>query len=158
MTPASPAMTDAPASARAAVGSVAIVADDLTGAADSAVQFARAGWAARLALGESVAQHGDDGSVVAIVTDARAQDPDEARESTRAAVARAVADGDDRLFVKIDSTMRGTVQEQVEGALAAWATREPGAVAVVCPAYPAMGRTVEGGHLLVDGDHAAATP
>ncbi|WP_445442126.1 four-carbon acid sugar kinase family protein [Clavibacter sp. km1a] len=151
MTPASPAVTVPAAGTRTSVGSVAIVADDLTGAADSAVQFARAGWAARLALGDAVQQHGHDGSVIAIVTDARAQDPDEARESTRAAVARAVADGDDRLFVKIDSTMRGTVQEQVEGALAAWASREPSAVAVVCPAYPAMGRTIEGGLLLVDG-------
>lgn len=151
MTPASPALADPAAPTRAPVGSVVLVADDLTGGADSAVQFARAGWAARLALGATVARHGDDGSVVAIVTDARAASPDEARGSTRAAVARAVADGDDRLFLKIDSTMRGTVQEQVEGALAAWSAREPDAVAVVCPAYPAMGRTVEGGLLLVDG-------
>ncbi|UKF30272.1 four-carbon acid sugar kinase family protein [Clavibacter phaseoli] len=151
MTPASPALADPAAPARVPVGSVVLVADDLTGGADSAVQFARAGWAARLALGATVARHGDDGSVVAIVTDARAATPDEARGSTRAAVARAVADGDDRLFLKIDSTMRGTVQEQVEGALAAWSAREPDAVAVVCPAYPAMGRTVEGGLLLVDG-------
>ncbi|PPF66315.1 serine kinase [Clavibacter michiganensis] len=135
----------------APVGSVAIVADDLTGAADSAVQFARAGWAARLALGPAVAQHGADGSVVAIVTDARAASPDAARTATRAAVARAVEVGDDRLFLKIDSTMRGTVHEQVQGALAAWESRAAGAVAVVCPAYPAMGRTIEDGHLLVDG-------
>jgi uncharacterized protein YgbK (DUF1537 family) len=151
MTPASPALVDPVAPPRLPVGSVVLVADDLTGGADSAVQFARAGWAARLALGTTVERHGDDGSVVAIVTDARAATPDEARDATRAAVARAVADGDDRLFLKIDSTMRGTVQEQVEGALAAWAAREPDAVAVVCPAYPAMGRTVEGGLLLVDG-------
>ncbi|WP_317231318.1 four-carbon acid sugar kinase family protein, partial [Clavibacter sp. MX14-G9D] len=88
---------------------------------------------------------------MAIVTDARAQAPDAARTATRAAVARAVEVGDDRLFLKIDSTMRGTVHEQIQGALAAWEPRAAGAVAVVCPAYPAMGRTVEGGHLLVDG-------
>lgn len=152
MTPAPAARTtDAAIGTRAPVGSVAIVADDLTGAADSSVQFARAGWAARLALGATVAQHGAEGSVVAIVTDARAATPDAARAATRDAVSRAVAVGDDRLFLKIDSTMRGTVHEQVEGALAAWEARAPDAVAVVCPAYPAMGRTVEGGHLLVDG-------
>ena len=158
MTPASPALADPAAPARVPVGSVVLVADDLTGGADSAVQFARAGWAARLALGATVARHGDDGSVVAIVTDARAATPDEARASSRAAVARAVADGDDRLFLKIDSTMRGTVHEQVEGALAAWSSRESDAVAVVCPAYPAMGRTVEGGLLLVDGVGVETTP
>jgi len=151
MTSTSPAVTHPASPMRAPVGSVVLVADDLTGGADSAVQFARAGWTARLALGTTPAQHGDDGSVVAIVTDARAAAPDAARESTRTAVARAVADGDDRLFLKIDSTMRGTVPEQVQGALSAWEAREPDAVAVVCPAYPAMGRTVEGGQLLVDG-------
>ncbi|WP_199689812.1 four-carbon acid sugar kinase family protein, partial [Clavibacter lycopersici] len=134
-----------------AVGSVAIVADDLTGGNDSAVQFARAGWIARLALGDAAEQHGADGSVVAIVTDARALAPERAREATAAAVSTAVENGDRRVFLKIDSTMRGSVADQVDGAIRAWSAREDGAFAVVCPAYPAMGRTVEAGRLLVDG-------
>ena len=138
--------------------SVGIVADDLTGANDSAVQFARAGWIARLALGDIANVGGagatgrrDSGSVVAIVTDARAQSPRDAHESTVAAVAALADSGVGRLFVKIDSTMRGSVAQQVAGALEGWQDVHPLAFAVVCPAYPAMGRTVEGGRLLVDG-------
>lgn len=128
-----------------------IVADDLTGAADSAVQFTRAGWTARLALEGDAPAAVDDGSVVAIVTDSRALDPDGAHGVTAAAV-RGLADaGTERVFVKIDSTMRGSVAGQVRGALEAWRERHPAAVAVVSPAYPSLGRTVEAGRLLVDG-------
>lgn len=135
----------------AAVGSVGIVADDLTGANDSAVQFARDGWVARLALGDVANVRGASGSVIAIVTDARAQSPDAARAGTAGAVTALAAAGISRLFVKIDSTMRGTVTDQVHGALDAWGAQHPRAYAVACPAYPAMGRTVAAGRLLVDG-------
>jgi uncharacterized protein YgbK (DUF1537 family) len=131
--------------------SAGIVADDLTGAGDSAVQFATLGWQARLTLGGSFAVTVRPGSVVAVVTDSRAQQADAARLSTSGAVTALMGAGIDRLFVKIDSTMRGSVANQVHGALDAWTQRHPDSVAVVCPAYPRMGRTVEGGLLLVDG-------
>ena len=47
--------------------------------------------------------------------------------------------------------MRGSVPGQVAGALAAWRQEHPTAFAVVCPAYPAMSRTVVANQLLVDG-------
>jgi uncharacterized protein YgbK (DUF1537 family) len=128
-----------------------IVADDLTGATDSAVQFAREGWAARLALTMPSAGSAGPGSVVAVVTDARAQEAATARANTSAAVVGLRNSGAQRLFIKIDSTMRGTVIDQVLGALDGWASEHPDAVAVVCSAYPAMGRTIEGGHILVNG-------
>jgi uncharacterized protein YgbK (DUF1537 family) len=65
--------------------------------------------------------------------------------------------GADRVFLKIDSTMRGSVRGQVAGALAAWQTRHADARAVVCPAYPAMGRTVESNRLLVNGEPVERT-
>ena len=65
--------------------------------------------------------------------------------------------GVDRVFLKIDSTMRGSVQGQVAGALAAWRTRYPDARAIVCPAYPRMGRTVESNRLLVNGEPVERT-
>ncbi|GAB2983556.1 four-carbon acid sugar kinase family protein [Frigoribacterium salinisoli] len=128
-----------------------IVADDLTGAADSAVQFTRAGWTARLALGGDAPATVDDGSVVAIVTDSRALDPGAAHAVTAASVRDLAAAGAGRVFVKVDSTMRGSVADQVRGALEAWREQHPAAVAVVSPAYPSLGRTVVGGRLLVDG-------
>jgi uncharacterized protein YgbK (DUF1537 family) len=128
-----------------------IVADDLTGATDSAVQFARDGWEARLALAMPSAGVARPGSVVAVVTDARAQPAETARSSTARAVTGLRDAGVRHLFVKIDSTMRGSVIDQVNGALDGWSSEHPDAVAVVCSAYPAMGRTVEGGHILVNG-------
>lgn len=137
--------------------SVGIIADDLTGAGDSAVQFAEAGWQVSIALTDSVAV--DPGGVIAIVTDARAQPFDVARLATQSAVASLRKAAIDRLFLKIDSTMRGSVDAQIRGALTAWAEVKPDAegggeqkpFAIVCPAYPGMGRTLEVGRVLVDG-------
>ena len=140
---------------------VGIIADDLTGAGDSAVQFAEAGWQASLALTESVGVN--PGGVIAIVTDARAQPFEAARLATESAVATLRAAGIDRLFVKIDSTMRGSVDAQIRGALTAWAEvqgemqaevqndAEQRPFAIVCPAYPGMGRTLQVGRVLVNG-------
>ncbi|WP_185202242.1 four-carbon acid sugar kinase family protein [Glaciihabitans sp. INWT7] len=131
--------------------SAGIVADDLTGAGDSAVQFSSLGWQTRLSLGDPSGITATPGSVVAVVTDSRAMQADAARVCTADAVRALMGAGIDRLFVKIDSTMRGSVDSQVRGALDAWTNRHPDCIAVVCPAYPGMGRTVESGLLLVDG-------
>ena len=132
--------------------SAGIVADDLTGATDSAVQFAQDGWAARLALTVPSAGSGRPASVVAVVTDARAMPGPDAQEATATAVASLLDSGVERLFVKIDSTMRGSIPEQIAGALGAWSRKHEDAIAVVCSAYPTMGRTVENGHILVNGE------
>lgn len=134
-----------------------IVADDLTGATDSAVQFAREGWTARLALTAPSVGSAEAGSAVALVTDARAQPATTARAGTAAAVLALRASGTERLFLKIDSTMRGSVIDQILGALDGWTREHPDAVAVVCSAYPAMGRTIVGGRLLVNGDGVHTT-
>ena len=124
---------------------VLVLADDLTGASDTVVSFARSGWSALLSLAggwrERPAQ-----DAVALSLDTR-RDPEAAAITARAAHDLA----GDRLYLKIDSTVRGRVAEQVAGALAGRRRTRPGSFAVLCPAYPAMGRTVEDGHVLVDG-------
>ena len=53
---------------------------------------------------------------------------------------------------KIDSTLRGHVGAEVAAALAAYrALRHPDAIAVIAPAFPAMGRTTKGGRQYVHG-------
>lgn len=135
---------------RSAPRIVGLVADDLTGAGDSAVHFARAGWRARLMLREC-SRPADDGTVVAMISDARAMPERAARLRTEQTVRALRELGTDALFVKIDSTMRGSVRAQVAGALRAWRESFHDAFAVVCPAYPAMGRTLVDGRVLVDG-------
>ncbi len=134
---------------------VGVVADDLTGAGDCVVQFARAGWRSHLALGQALPA--GERTAVAVVTDARPLDDDDAARATADAVRSLASAGSQRLYVKIDSTMRGSVAGQVAGALAAWRDQVPGAFAVVCPSYPALRRTVSGGVLLVDGAPVATT-
>jgi uncharacterized protein YgbK (DUF1537 family) len=141
---------------------VGLVADDLTGATDSAVQFAEAGWTAsveRVLLRQQDELSGDRPAVIAVATGVRAAAAAHAADRTASAVRRLSARGVDRLFIKIDSTIRGSVAGQVRGALSAWT---PGGrpTAVICPAFPELGRTVVGGAVLVDGipvsDTAAA--
>ena len=119
---------------------VGLVADDLTGATDSAVQFAEAGWAAHLLRGPDAELADGPGhpgpTLLAVVTGVRAAADDVAADRTAAAVHELAARGCERLYVKIDSTMRGSVAGQLRGALAGWADTRAGAVAVLCPAFP----------------------
>ncbi|MHA7283698.1 four-carbon acid sugar kinase family protein [Arthrobacter sp. TMS2-4] len=137
---------------------VGIAADDVTGATDSVVQFSRTGWSSRLLLGELLPDSVEPGSALAVNTDARALDPATARQATASAIRNLVTAGADRLYLKIDSTMRGSVPAQVAGALDAWQEQHPGCFAVVCPAYPAMGRTIEDGLLRVHGGSVEDSP
>jgi D-threonate/D-erythronate kinase len=143
---------------------VGLVADDLTGANDTAVQFARRGWEALLVLERGQTpffvefarmprkKGSDHFSVFAVTTDSRALDNAAAEQLTADAVAQLMQAGVDRIYLKIDSTMRGSVPGQIAGALKAWGLEHPGTVAVVCPAYPRMQRTIVDNQLLVGGE------
>ncbi|MEN3303552.1 four-carbon acid sugar kinase family protein [Pseudonocardia sp.] len=128
-----------------AVRRLAVVADDLTGAADAAAPFAARGLAVSVALSPADPAGVE---VLALLTDNRRRPAAEAAERMRAAVARVRDWAPETLFVKIDSTLRGQVHADVSGALDAWG----GAGAVVTPAFPAQGRTVRGGALVVHGE------
>jgi D-threonate/D-erythronate kinase len=138
---------------------VGLVADDLTGATDSAVQFAEAGWSAHLLRGPGSAPETTDSapSLLAVVTGVRPVAAEIAAERTATAVKELLARGCERLYLKIDSTVRGSVAGQLRGALTAWAAAHPGAAAVLCPAFPDQGRTVVGGQVLIDGVPVART-
>jgi uncharacterized protein YgbK (DUF1537 family) len=129
-----------------------IVADDLTGAADSAVPFAAAGMPVFLLRGPNAPDPWTDRpAVLTIATGVRALDDAAAAEKTAVAVKELLARGCDRIYVKVDSTMRGSVAGQLRGALAAWSTVHPDPVAVLCPAFCEQGRTVVAGRVLVEG-------
>ena len=130
-----------------------LVADDLTGAGDAAAGFAERGWRAVLRLCQDrPITHVDERSLVlAVSTGARAATDGDAAVLTARAVEAVLAAGAERLYLKIDSTVRGSVAGQVDGALAAWSTRQLRARAVICPAFPGQRRTVSKGRVLVDG-------
>lgn len=143
---------------------LALIADDLTGAGDASVQFAKRGADVFLSLQvrlkpdtTSSVGSGFSRTVTAVTTDCRALTNDAAEKLTCDALTALMDAGAERVFLKIDSTMRGSVPGQVGGALAAWRTRHPDARAIVCPAYPAMGRTVRSNLLLVNGEPVERT-
>jgi uncharacterized protein YgbK (DUF1537 family) len=122
------------------VSEIAIVADDLTGALDSVVHFAHHGRVALLIDAPT-----QDFWGVAVSTASRALSPAQARAAAERATELVASD---RLYVKVDSTLRGNPAEHLAGALAAWRTKVPTAFAVICPALPIMGRTVRDGAVL----------
>ncbi|WP_049897917.1 four-carbon acid sugar kinase family protein [Nesterenkonia massiliensis] len=148
---------------------VAIIADDLTGANDAAVQFARAGWDTSVVLSRAGHPGGggtgesDTDYAFATPTDTRAASWGDAEQITADAVQEALDAGVGHLYLKVDSTIRGSLAAQVSGARAgstAWrtaASETKPVLAVVCPAYPDMGRTVEDSQLLVHGVPVAQT-
>lgn len=131
-----------------------IVADDLTGAADAAGAFAAAGHPCVVVLDGGVAaapELATNASIVAVDTNGRMLGEDDAFLATASAVR---VHPQRPVFVKIDSTLRGHVRATIMAVLSALETRP--ARVVVCPAFPARGRTVVDGHVHVDGELIAA--
>jgi uncharacterized protein YgbK (DUF1537 family) len=123
-----------------------ILADDLTGALDTAEPFARAGASAvvatSLAAARGVAVAGHE--VVAINVDSRRLARDAAIAAMREAWRLIAPWAPDHLFKKIDSRMKGHVGAEL-AALMALGERER---AIVAPAIPAIGRLVGDGAVI----------
>lgn len=130
-----------------------ILADDLTGAADSAVAFARRGLSASVAWGDD--PPGD--TVLALDADSRRLSPD-AAAARHCALLQAHHREDAALLKKIDSTLRGQPAAELAATVQHLRARGCGALAIVAPAFPATGRTTVGGRIQVDGQPLEASP
>lgn len=130
---------------------VGIVADDLTGAADTGVAFLAGGVSAVVSWPDRAVDRvrmSLAADVVAVATRSREADAEYARAITREVVSRFREVGVATLYKKIDSTLRGHVGDEVRAAVEAW---HPGSLAVVAPAFPGVGRTTVDGRQRVDG-------
>lgn len=125
-----------------------IIADDLTGAADCAIAFARCGFASRVLWGATRTQ--DDVPVVSYNADSREIGAQGAVRRQMSALDR-LHTTDRVLFKKIDSTLRGHPAAETAAAMALLTGRFGRAFAVLAPAFPAAGRTVVGAHVQVGG-------
>jgi len=127
---------------------VLILADDLTGAADCGVAFARSGVSTVLFVGDNA---GDlDADVLSVDCDTRGSDPRQAADKTELLLRGYLRDGQ-IIFKKLDSTLRGNVAEELSAVLRAQRTLVPHAVAIFAPAFPALGRTTLDGTQLLHG-------
>ncbi len=124
---------------------ILVVADDLTGAADSSLPFAEAGIPTTICLNtEQLPASG----AVALVTNTRASSASETEARNFEIVRGATADRPNTLvYQKIDSTLRGRPAHALAGTLRALAVER----ALVAPAYPEQGRTTVNGQQLVFG-------
>ena len=130
---------------------VVILADDLSGAADCAAACHRAGLDTRVCLAPQALC--DEAEAIALDLDSRALAPAEALARTLAVEVGPVINRG-ALYRKIDSTLRGHVALDIAATLQ---IAGPSAFAVVCPAYPATGRTVKDGQVYVGGQRLQDT-
>ncbi len=117
-----------------------IVADDFSGACDAAARAARNGYSAAALLTPPFDAPGAD--LLALSTETRHAQPEQARRRIRALdLAGRI------LYKKMDSTLRGPWIDEVDELLLTTGYSQ----AIVCPAFPAQGRTVRDGWLWVHG-------
>jgi uncharacterized protein YgbK (DUF1537 family) len=141
------------------ISSVGLIADDLTGACDTALQFFCPQTQARIlvTLPENPAtllpsttsgQDARQNTVWALNTASRHCSPREAQALARNALALCRDFyGVDHYYKKIDSTLRGHIAQECLGLLEELKAQ----CAVIVPAYPAEGRRTVGGYQLVRG-------
>jgi uncharacterized protein YgbK (DUF1537 family) len=118
---------------------IAVIADDLTGALDTGVQFRQWGYTVQLTDNPKLGS-----AEVAITnTDTRNKTREEAYQTTYDVAVR--LRGHDIIYKKTDSTLRGNPGKELQAILDATGETR----AVFTPAYPSTRRRVEGGRLYV---------
>jgi D-threonate/D-erythronate kinase len=127
-----------------------IIADDLTGAADSAIAFAKRRLPACVAWGEPRAGEWADQSAFAFDADSRRLEPSAAARRHQY-ILRRLQDPQGRVFKKIDSTLRGHPAEEIGAMLDVLAASTDRTRAIFTPAFPAAGRITRGGRIFVHG-------
>ncbi|MFD0966671.1 four-carbon acid sugar kinase family protein [Seminibacterium arietis] len=135
-----------------------ILADDLTGANDTGVMFAEVNFNTLLNVSPSLNDIDlKNTDVITISSDCRPLGY-EAKNKTKQLIQQGIKKGITKIYLKIDSTMRGSVKHQIEGAIDAWSEIYPNVKAIICPAYPVMGRTIKNGILYVNNVPVNQTP
>jgi len=116
---------------------IALIADDLTGASDAGVQFARRGLVTRVLfdLADPAATRGVE--ALAVDTDSRALPPRAAYARVRQLADQLRSARPEHLYKKVDSTLRGNLGAEIDAVMDAFGLP----LAIVAPAFPALGRT-----------------
>lgn len=133
----------------ALLNSTTIIADDLTGANDTALQYFKKGCSARVVIdfAENIIEE-EDVDVWAISTESRNVEKEVALERiVEIAQKTKELSKSENYYKKIDSTLRGNTGLEIVALLEALEKD----VAIVAPAYPEEGRTTVGGYQLLNG-------
>lgn len=132
-----------------------VIADDFTGAGDSAVQFRSDGRPVRLLLNFDAFRGTGQRKLAATVinTDTRFLPSTEAYDQVAATVCHLYRAGARHFYKKIDSTLRGNPADEIAAVMDAAGYR----FVIVAPAAPKNGRIVSGGVCYVGGIPLAET-
>lgn len=125
-----------------------IVADDLTGACDAAVAFTSVCNPVRVRIFGQVAE---SSAVLAVTTESRDLPAEQAELRLRHIVEGLPLGAE--LFKKVDSVFRGNTVAEIAAAL----RHAHFELAIISPAYPALGRTTNGGVLNISGSASSRT-
>ncbi len=126
-----------------------IIADDLTGANDTGVQFAQQGISTLVSIHHEIplTNFTEYCEVLVMNTESRHVTPDVAYARVLKIAQQGVALGIPHFYKKTDSTLRGNIGSELEALLSA--TNEN--TLFFAPAYPKLKRTVNAGTLFVKG-------
>ncbi len=128
---------------------VAIIADDLTGANDTALQFHVKGCSTQVLTSyNDIPQSLAHTQVWAVSTESRNIDAKEAKQRAKDAAAAIIENLKiDNIYKKIDSTIRGNIAMEITGIIEATDYD----AALIMPAFPNEGRITVGGYHLLKG-------
>lgn len=121
---------------------IAIIADDLTGASDSGVQFARKGFETQVIFNiDHFSTSTQEIEVIVLDTDSRSVSGKVAYQKAKVAAVQVNQLGFKHVYKKMDSTLRGNLGTEID----AVADTIPVDFTVVAPAFPKLGRTTRNG-------------
>ena len=124
---------------------VLLIADDLTGAADSGAQFARSGWRTLLVLEPGSPQEAD---VLVLTSESRGlAGGAEADQAVKNILSACSPVSFPLVYKKIDSTLRGHPAAELAAVMSTLGAGR----ALIAPAFPAQGRTTRDGRVRVNG-------
>jgi uncharacterized protein YgbK (DUF1537 family) len=126
---------------------IGVIADDLTGALDTGVQFRGWGLKVEVRVGSDALGSEEDADVLVVDTESRYDPPEAAYEKVAMATGSLAKWGARAFYKKVDSTLRGNIGAELDAVMDASGSGE----AFFTPAYPEYGRASVGGALTVYG-------
>src|SRR5437773_834764 len=126
---------------------LAIIADDLTGACDTACQFCRYGLQTAV-IHFSRSDWDSSVEVLAVNTDSRKQSTTKAHENVYTISKQLIETGRLPFYKKIDSTLQGNWCSELSALTKAWRPD----IILIAPAFPSWGRTTENGIQRLNGN------
>ncbi|WIM83634.1 four-carbon acid sugar kinase family protein [Gallibacterium anatis] len=125
---------------------IVVIADDLTGANDTAVQFYKKGLTVDMVFALQQVNESNASDVLVINTDSRSLMIENAQKCIFA-IGEHLNLEQKQIYKKVDSTLRGNIGAELEACLSV-SDRN---VAIFCPALPSANRIVKDGVCFVDG-------